>query len=136
MDRTEHWTTGQNAESAAAVRGPWPDASTSARDDAPVGVPTYDPASNLQGLVTTAWRQAETRGQAVYVQGPWPSIAVYPNSLVAVVDGGEGSLRAYAGKEDLPLHASLVFTRAPQYDVNHPDMVPLDVLLWKLALGA
>ena len=25
---------------------------------------------------------------------------------------------------------------APFYEVNHPDMVPLDILLWKLALGA
>ncbi|MGF7236010.1 MAG: hypothetical protein ACQSGP_13775 [Frankia sp.] len=102
----------------------------------PFEVPRYDPARFLQGLVATVWRQAEDRGKSVHIQGPWPTIAIYPTSFTAVVDGGHDGLRVHAGREDLPLEASVVFTRAPQYNVNHPDMVPLDILLWKLALGA
>ncbi|WP_232425447.1 hypothetical protein [Pseudofrankia inefficax] len=107
-----------------------------ARGEAALAVRRYDPARFLQGLVATAWRRAEERGQAVHIQGPWPVIAVYPTSYAAVVYGGEGGLRPYAGTEDLPTQATLVFSRSPQYAVNHPDMVPLDVLLWKLALSA
>ncbi len=115
---------------------PSPPATASTHDETPFEVPRYDPARFLQGLVATGWRQAEERGQSVHLQGPWPTIAVYPSSFAAVVDGGQDSLRAYAGQQDLPRHAGLVFTRAPLYHVNHPDMVPLDILLWKLALGA
>ncbi|KPM56131.1 hypothetical protein ACG83_13435 [Frankia sp. R43] len=115
---------------------PWAGAAASSRGEPPITVRRYDPARYLQGLVASAWRQAADRGQAVYIQGDWPGIAVYPRSLTAVVYGGEDSLRPYAGTEDLPLRAGLVFSRAPEYDVNHPGMVPLDVLMWKLALGA
>jgi len=142
VNRTELSTPPEDAGTSPPAPYQWPSASASAsaptpaRGEAAIAVRRYDPARFLQGLVASAWRQAEERGQAVHIQGPWPMIAVYPNSFAAVIYGGEGGLRPYAGIEDLPLRATLAFSRAPQYAINHPDMVPLDVLLWKLALSA
>jgi hypothetical protein len=87
-------------------------------------------------MVATAWRQAADSGQAVHIHGPWPTIAIYPTSFTAIVNEGEDTLRPYAGREDLPTQASFVFVRDPYYNISHPDMTPLDTLLWKLALGA
>lgn len=109
---------------------------TPANDGASADVPRYDPDRFLEGLVATSYRRALEIGRAVYIQGPWPRIALYPTSYTAIVAGGHDSLRAYAGEQDLPARAELIFTPAPQYNINHPDMVSLDILLWKLALGA
>ncbi|WP_018638932.1 hypothetical protein [Parafrankia elaeagni] len=136
VDRAKFPTPGEDVGTSPPAPYPWPGAAAPAGGEAPATVRRYDPARFLQGLVTTAWRQAEERGQAVYIQGPWPAIAVYPSSFTAIVYGGEDGLRPYAGREDLPLQADLAFSRAPRYDVNHRDMVPLDGLLWKLALSA
>jgi len=138
VNRTERSTPPEDAGTSPPAPYRWPSAATPApaRGEAAIAVRRYDPARFLQGLVATAWRQAEERGQAVHIQAPWPMIAVYPNSFAAVVYGGEDALRPYAGTEDLPLQTTLAFSRAPQYAINHPDMVPLDVLLWKLALSA
>ncbi|MBL7489454.1 hypothetical protein I6A60_34025 [Frankia sp. AgB1.9] len=136
VNRTELWRPPVEAGTSSPAPDRWLSAAAPARDEAAIAVRRYDPTRFLQGLVAAAWRHAEERGQAVHIEGPWPVIAVYPNSFAAVVYGGEAGLRPFAGTEDLPAQASLVFSRAPQYAVDHPDMVPLDVLLWKLALSA
>jgi hypothetical protein len=96
----------------------------------------YDPRRYLQGLIAEAWGLAVDNGQAVHVQGPWPAISLYPDSLAAVIEGGEDVLREFAGEPDVREQARLVFSPAPRFRISHPDMVAIDVLMWKLALGA
>lgn len=96
----------------------------------------YDPRRYLQGLVQDALNRAVQRDRAVHVEGPWPSIALYPGARCAIVFGPERELRRCAGTADLPAQARLTFTPAPCFRPNHPYAVPLDGLIWKLALAA
>ena len=105
---------------------------------APYGPPesSYDPRHYLQGVVAGAWQRAAGARLVVHVQGPWPTVSLYPDSYVAVVEGGADVLREFAGRPELARDARFAFSPSPRFRVDHPDMVAIDVLMWKLAVGA
>lgn len=96
----------------------------------------YDPDRYLQGLVARACRDAVSRDQAVHVDGLWPTITLLPNAGTAIVAGGRAALDPHAGVPDLLSNARLTFTPAPRFNPNHPDAMPLEALVWQLALAA
>jgi hypothetical protein len=110
----------------------------SVRDGATAHLPAthYDPERYLQGLVTRACQAALSRDQAVHIDGLWPTITLLPSTGTAIIAGGEDALAAHAALPDLLSSARLTFTPAPRFSPNHPDAVPLDALLWQLALAA
>ena len=102
----------------------------------PERIRTYDPGRYLQGLVTRARQEALRRGQAVHLEGPWPTISLLPTCGTAVVAGGAAALRPFGPQYDLPSHVRPTFTPAPLFSPNHPDAVDLDALIWELAIAA
>jgi len=96
----------------------------------------YDPNRYLQGLVVQACRAALSRDQAVHVDGLWPTITLLPSTGTAIIAGGKAALDPHATLPDLLSSARLTFTPAPRFSPSHPDAMPLEALIWQLALAA
>jgi hypothetical protein len=102
----------------------------------PLPTTHYDPRRYLQGLVTRACQAALTRSQAVHVAGLWPTITLLPNLEMALLPGGLAALSPHAGVPGLLSDARLTFSAEPRLRPSHPNALPLDTLIWHLALAA
>ncbi|MEJ2579691.1 MAG: hypothetical protein P8Z68_11465 [Kineosporiaceae bacterium] len=96
----------------------------------------YDPGRYLQGVVHTARDQAVARNRAVYIEGPWPTITVFPSTGPALVEGGADRLQPYLARLGVASGARLTFAPEPLFSPHHPDSLALDTLVWGLALAA
>jgi hypothetical protein len=96
----------------------------------------YNPDSYLQGVLLHARQQALTRNRAVYVEGPWPAIMLFPSTGTALVPGGLEALASYSSRPGLADQAKITFAPAPLFSPHHPDSLPLDTVIWGVTLAA
>jgi hypothetical protein len=96
----------------------------------------YDPKAYLQGVLLYARRQALTRNRAVYVEGPWPAIMLFPSTGTALVPGGLEALTPYMSRSGMADQARITFAPAPLFSPHHPDSFPMDTLIWGVTLAA
>lgn len=96
----------------------------------------YDPDRYLQGVVLAARDEAVARNRAVYVEGPWPTITLFPSTGTALVNGGAEGLLPYMSQPDLSTGARLTFAPEPLFSPHHPDSLAMDTLVWGMTLAA
>lgn len=96
----------------------------------------YDPDTYLQGVLLHARHQALTRNRAVYVEGPWPAIMLFPSTATALVPGGLEALAPFMSRSGLAGQARVTFAPAPLFSPHHPDSFPMDTLIWGVTLAA
>ena len=96
----------------------------------------YDPGRYLQGVAMAAAREAAARGQTALIRGPWPSLTLLPAQGLALIAGSEELLQQFAVQADMAQRAKVSYLPAPDSAAALADAVPLDSLIWKLALWA
>jgi hypothetical protein len=96
----------------------------------------YDPGRYLQSVAIAAAREAAARGQTALIRGPWPSLTLLPAQGLALIAGSEELLQQFAAQADMAQRAKVSYLPAPDSTAALADAVPLDSLIWKLALWA
>jgi hypothetical protein len=96
----------------------------------------YNPDNYLQGVLLHARNHALARNRAVYVEGPWPAIMLFPSTGTALVPGGLEALAPYVSRSGLTEQAKITFAPAPLFSPHHPDSLPMDTLIWGVSLAA
>ncbi len=103
-------------------------------DPAQVDGVFYDPDQFLQGHVARAWRQAEARRTPMGLCEPWPLVRLCPDRGLAGLDLDHGKLRPFATVPN-PRARECLTPLADSAPLGG-EVLPYEVLMWKLALWA